>query len=152
MKIIVSEGKVSKTIEVPKEKEVFLYGMKIGHVFEGSIIGIPKKLKIIGGSDKDGFPMRADIEGARKVKILIRDGPGAKAHRGRRKTVRGNMIDDSISQLNVIVVEEEIEKGSAESKKEKEKKEERKEEKKEEKAEEQKEKREENEKKKEKEK
>jgi small subunit ribosomal protein S6e len=105
MKIVISEGKTSKTVEVPKEKEVFLYGMKIGNIFDGSIFGIDKKLKIVGGSDKDGFPMRPDIEGTRKVRILIKDGPGAKKHKGRRKTVRGNTIDDTISQINVVVVE-----------------------------------------------
>ncbi len=107
MKVVVSEGKISKTVEVPKEKEVFLYGMKIGDIFDGSVIGINKKLKIVGGSDKDGFPMRADVEGTRKVKILIRDGPGARKQKGRRKTVRGNTIDDTISQINVVVVEAE---------------------------------------------
>ncbi|ADP77247.1 SSU ribosomal protein S6E [Methanothermus fervidus DSM 2088] len=106
-KVVVSHKDKSYQIETDTDK---LIGLKIGDEFDGSIIGLPGyKLKITGGSDKDGFPMRKDIEGSRRVKVLLSSGPGFKPRRKgerRRKSVRGNTISEDIVQVNTVVVKE----------------------------------------------
>jgi len=110
-KIVVSDpasGK-AKTIEVEGDKATPLIGRKIGDVVDGAIVGMPgKKLLITGGSDKDGFPMRPDVHGGVKMRVLLSGGAGFKPkNKGerRRKTVRGNTITEDIVQINVKIVE-----------------------------------------------
>jgi small subunit ribosomal protein S6e len=84
-----------------------LFGKKVGDDIEGDLIGIPGYiLTIRGGSDNSGFPMRFDVQGMGKKKIFIGSGPGVRRVRKgekRRKTVRGNVISEDISQLNLVV-------------------------------------------------
>jgi len=110
-KIVVSDpasGK-AKTIDVEGDKATPLIGRKIGDVVDGAIVGMPgKKLLITGGSDKDGFPMRPDVHGGVKMRVLLSGGAGFKPrNKGerRRKTVRGNTITEDIVQINVKIVE-----------------------------------------------
>ncbi|MCD6549155.1 30S ribosomal protein S6e [Candidatus Micrarchaeota archaeon] len=111
VKVIVStkNGK-SYGIDLPADKEPLLYHKKIGDDIEGDLIGLPGYvLKITGGSDISGFPMRYDIEGNRKIKIYTSKGPGYKPKRKgefAKKTVRGNEIDNTITEVNTIVVKE----------------------------------------------
>ncbi len=110
-KIIVSDptGK-SKSVEIEGGRAAPLIGRRIGDVIDGSIVGMPKiKLLITGGSDKDGFPMRPDVHGGIKTKVLLSGGVGFKPkNKGerRKKTVRGNIITEDIVQLNMKVIEE----------------------------------------------
>jgi small subunit ribosomal protein S6e len=65
------------------------------------------KLQIAGGSDKDGFPMRLDVHGGVRKVILITSGTGFKTTvkgKRRRKTVRGNIVTDDITQLNLRIM------------------------------------------------
>lgn len=108
-KIVVSEPDTRKSyqLEVDQSKAIGLIGKKIGEEFSGDLIGLPGySLKITGGSDKDGFPMRSDIQGTVKKKALLSTPPGfhprIKGER-RRKTVRGNTISEEIIQINAIV-------------------------------------------------
>jgi len=92
---------------IDQSKLSTLIGMKIGEVFDGSVIGIPYKLKITGGSDNSGFPMRPDVQGAAKRAILLSGPPGfwpKEDGERRRKTVRGNTISPEIVQVNVVIV------------------------------------------------
>jgi len=77
---------------------------------EGAIIGLKGyKLQIRGGTDKDGFPMRKDVHGTERRRILISSGPGFKKKRKgerRRKGVRGNVISEFIEQVNVKVTKQ----------------------------------------------
>ena len=110
VKIIISENGKSKTIELKSPDTDKLIGLKIGDTFNGELVGLAgKKLKITGGSDKDGFPMVDYLEGTRRYKLLLSEGPGFKPKRNgerRRKSVRGNTIDEDIAQLNVMVLGE----------------------------------------------
>jgi small subunit ribosomal protein S6e len=107
-KIVVSDPKSRKAWQVEKEAAP-LVGMKIGEKFDGSIIGISGySLQITGGSDKDGFPMRKDLPGAGRKKILLTKSVGFRGlGKGvrKRKSVRGNTISNDIVQINVKVVE-----------------------------------------------
>ena len=66
------------------------------------------KLKIVGGSDTDGVPMRPNVHGGVRKSIIISGGVGFKPARHgqrKRKTVRGNVITDEIFQVNTKIVE-----------------------------------------------
>lgn len=89
-----------------------LKGKKIGDIIKGSITGVKElegyELKITGGTDNAGFPMRADISGSARKRILTGKGVGMRKspEKGfrRRKTVAGNMIYEGTAQINVVVV------------------------------------------------
>ena len=83
-----------------------LLGSRIGSVIDSSVIGVAGgKLKITGGSDKSGTPMRADVHGGVKKYILISTGIGNRSEARVRKLVRGNMITEEIYQLNCMLIE-----------------------------------------------
>ncbi len=87
-----------------------LIGKKVGEEFDGGIVGLSGyTLKITGGSDRSGFPMRKSIEGSEREKVLLEEGAGIKGKGNgvrRRKSIRGNTVSDEIQQLNTTVVEE----------------------------------------------
>lgn len=119
-KIIVSDSSSGKSqvVEAKENQAQPLVGMKIGDVFDGTIIGVNGKVKITGGSDKAGFPMRGDVSGGAKKYVLLTKGVGFRsAERGakKRKLVRGNVITEEIYQLNAILVKETKEKPIAEN-------------------------------------
>ncbi len=89
-----------------------LVGRKIGDKVEGSIIGHEGyEFEITGGSDHCGFPMRKDVEGTNRKRILAVQGVGLnKASKGIRirKTVAGNTIHEKIAQVNLKTIKEGI--------------------------------------------
>lgn len=96
------------------EKSSRLIGLKIGDVFDAALAGLPGlKLRITGGSDSSGFPMRPDLPGPVKKKVLLSGPPGfhpwEKGER-RRKMVRGNTISEDTVQINTVIVYSEEEK------------------------------------------
>ncbi len=109
-KIVVSDPGTRKSYskELPQEASM-LFGKKIGETFEGNSLGLPGfKLEITGGSDKDGFPMRKDMEGTARKKILLSSPPGYHPQREgerKRKGIRGNTISADIVQVNLKVLE-----------------------------------------------
>ncbi|MHA1755323.1 MAG: S6e family ribosomal protein, partial [Promethearchaeota archaeon] len=87
----------------------FFEGKKIGDIINGGLIGFSNyEFKITGGSDSSGFPMRKDVHGPVKKKILVSKRsvgyrPKRKGEK-RRKTVRGNEITSDMVQINLVVV------------------------------------------------
>lgn len=109
-KLNVSDPKTGKTMvkELKDREAQALVGLKIGDVFDASVIGINGKVKITGGSDKAGFPMRSDVHGGVKARVLLTKGVGLRSvEKGqrKRKLVRGNTITDEIYQVNAVLVE-----------------------------------------------
>ncbi len=110
-KIIISDPETgtSKTVEVEETRTIPLIGRKISEIIDGSIMGLPgHKLQITGGSDKDGFPIRSNVHGGVRRRVMLSGGIGFNPqHKGerRRKTVRGNVITDEIVQINMKIVE-----------------------------------------------
>lgn len=107
--MLVSDRKAAKvsTVELDAPKARPLVGRELGEEVDGSIFGMAgKKLKITGGSDKDGIPMVANIHGGAKKYVLLAGGvgfkPTAEGER-RRKLVRGRMITDETYQLNMVI-------------------------------------------------
>lgn len=108
-KVVVSDPKtgVAKQITVEGPRAHALIGLKIGDVIDGTPLGMPGvRLRITGGSDRSGFPMRADIPGGGKYRVLLSGPPGFHPKkRGMRKrvTVRGNTITEDIVQINMVI-------------------------------------------------
>ena len=110
-KIILSDPVTGKSqmIELEGSRAVPLVGRRLGEVIDGAAVGLGgHKLKITGGSDKDGFPMRPDIHGGVKTRVIITKGVGlhstSKGER-RRKTLRGSVITEEIVQINMKITE-----------------------------------------------
>ena len=107
LKIIIGHKGRSKKVELSDVKKVS--GLKIGDTFKGEIIDLPGYVfRISGGADNSGFPMRRDVDGTQKRKILAVSGVGLKKKaKGikQKKTVSGNTVSARTSMLNVAVVE-----------------------------------------------
>lgn len=86
-----------------------LIGKNIGEVVDGIFVGLPGyKLKITGGSDGNGTPMRGDLPGNKKRKILLSESTGFhETYPGerRRKALRCSAISSEIVQINMAVSE-----------------------------------------------
>ncbi|MFA4820067.1 MAG: 30S ribosomal protein S6e [Candidatus Aenigmatarchaeota archaeon] len=108
-KFVINDGKKSYQVE-KDQRDAPVLGKKIGDVLDGSFLGMDGyELQITGGSDKDGFPMRKDIEGVLRKKFLITKGVGLHTDVGglrRRKMLRGDTIGDDIVQINCKVVKQ----------------------------------------------
>jgi small subunit ribosomal protein S6e len=110
-KVIVSDPETgtSKVVELEESRAAPLVGRKISEVVDGAIVDLPAhKLKIVGGSDKDGVPMRPSVHGGVRRRVVLSGGVGFNPHNKgerKRKTVRGNVITDEIVQVNTKIVE-----------------------------------------------
>jgi len=108
-KLVISEGEKSHQVEVEAADSKKLNGLTIGEEFDASVVGLAGyKLKITGGSDKNGFPMKKDVDGSRRIKSLLAGGIGFNPKRDgqrRRKTVRGNTVSEDIVQINTVVTQ-----------------------------------------------
>ena len=106
----ISDPKTGKSYQkqVSGNQANAILGKKIGDKMDGIFVEMPGyKLEITGGSDKDGFPMRRDLPGPRRKKLLISKGLGFDPHmegERRRKTMRGNQVSPDIVQINMKVV------------------------------------------------
>src|SRR2546422_8283482 len=110
--IIVSDTKTktSKATVLEGPKAQALIGKSIGEEVEGKLLGIGSlTLRITGGTDKDGIPMRFDIQGGAKKRAILSGGVGFKpSDRGerRRKLVRGRIVGEDTLQINSVVIGE----------------------------------------------
>ncbi len=103
-KITISDTKgKSITKELKDNNANPLLGLLIGQETDASLIGLEGKIKITGGSDKSGIPMRGDLLGTARKPILISKGVGfqdTKKGLRKRKLLRGNTISEEIYQIN----------------------------------------------------
>ncbi|MBS3128221.1 30S ribosomal protein S6e [Candidatus Woesearchaeota archaeon] len=116
------DGKSVQKIIPEADSKIFL-DKKIGEIIKGESLNFTGwEFKITGGSDKAGFPMRSDVPGMGRKKILTVKGIGVnnkKKYRGKdkkgkrsmkgmrtRKTVAGNTISRETAQINVKAVTE----------------------------------------------
>jgi len=92
-----------------QESQIFL-NKKIKEKVSGNTFGLKNyEFEITGGSDKDGFPMRFDLPGTGRKKLLLSKGPGVKIKRKgmrKRKALRGNVIAQDVKQININVIKE----------------------------------------------
>ncbi len=110
-RVVVSDPKSGKAyqVELKDAGANKLLGRRIGDKVEGDVLGLPGySVLITGGSDKEGFPMRTDLPGQRRRKILIAGGTGYHPEaegKKKRKSVHGRDISADIGQINVKIVE-----------------------------------------------
>ncbi|MDI6885103.1 MAG: 30S ribosomal protein S6e [archaeon] len=112
MQIVISDPKTGKAYKIEgkdTEASALFIGKRIGDVVDADMLGLGGYvLEITGGSDKEGMPMRKDVSGTVRKRILITSPPGYRPKEGgkrRRKSVRGNEISSEISQINVQIKE-----------------------------------------------
>jgi small subunit ribosomal protein S6e len=109
--LIVSDPETGKSqkVELNEDRMSPLIGRRIGEVIDGAIVNLPgQKIKFTGGTDKDGIPMRTDVHGSVKARIILSGGVGYKPRKkGERKriVVRGNTISADTTFLNFEIVE-----------------------------------------------
>ena len=105
-KLIVSDPATGKSTasEIEGARAQALIGRSLGETIDGSPLGIAQSaLRITGGCDKNGIPMRPDVHGGVKKYIVLSVGPGFKPTRHgerRRKLIRGRTITDETFQIN----------------------------------------------------
>jgi small subunit ribosomal protein S6e len=117
-KFIINDKAQSFQVEKDQTQAPIL-GKRIGEEIDAGFLGLEGYvLSIAGGSDKDGFPMRSDIEGQMKKFLILKKGVGfsgklkgrkkkrkATTREGvrKRKLVRGNTISTETAQVNCTV-------------------------------------------------
>ena len=108
--LIVSDpkSKMSKAASLEGTKAQALVGKSIGEEIDGKLLGIGNvKLRITGGTDKDGVPMRFDIQGAARKRAILSGGVGYKpsdSGERQRKLLRGRVISEETLQINSVIV------------------------------------------------
>lgn len=122
-KLVISDSKGKSLSQELRDRSAQpLLGSKIGDVLDSSVIGMNQgKIKITGGSDKSGTPMRQDIHGGVKKYVLLSKGVGMRnVSEGTRirKLIRGNMITEEIFQLNCRLLDADLQEKIPESKNE----------------------------------
>ncbi|KJP85247.1 hypothetical protein AK88_05116 [Plasmodium fragile] len=114
MKLNISNplNNVQKSIEIDDEKKLLPFMEKrIGNVVPGDSIGeefLGYVFRITGGNDKQGFPMMQGVLTNNRVRLLFKKGmkcyrPRKKGEK-RRKSVRGCIVGQDLSALNLTLV------------------------------------------------
>ncbi len=110
-KVVISDPNTGKAYqkEIGGANANKLIGKQVGDVINGTVVELPPdyELQITGGSDKDGFPIRPDIPGGVRKRILLSGGVGYRPkEKGvrKKKMVRGRVITRDIIQINMKVV------------------------------------------------
>jgi len=110
-RVVVSDPKSGKAyqVELKDPGASKLLGKHIGEKIEGEVLGMPGySMQITVGSDREGFPMRADLPGSKRRKILLSTGTGyhpTAEGKKKRKSIHGRDVSHDIGQINVKVVE-----------------------------------------------
>ncbi len=111
-RVVVNNTKNGKSyqVQVSGHHANSLIGKKIGDEVDGIFISLPGyKLNITGGTDKDGFAMKRDLPGMGRRRLLLSKGKSFKPlEKGirKKKSVRGNTINQDIVQINMKVAKE----------------------------------------------
>uniref|UniRef100_A0A7S1SLA5 40S ribosomal protein S6 n=1 Tax=Tetraselmis chuii TaxID=63592 RepID=A0A7S1SLA5_9CHLO len=105
-----------KKIEIDDDGKLrSFFDKRLAQEVEGDFLGDEFKgyiFKIMGGQDKQGFPMRQGVMTNLRVKLLM--SPGDPCMRGygrrkgerRRKAVRGCIVSPDLSVLNLVIVKQ----------------------------------------------
>lgn len=108
-KVVVNDVKDGKShqVQVTGHHANSLIGKKIGDEVDGIFISLPGyKLSITGGTDKNGFPMRNDLPGTGRRRLLLSKSKGFHPKENglrHKKSIRGNTINHDLVQINMKV-------------------------------------------------
>jgi len=109
-KVVVNDTKNGKShnILVSGHHANSLIGKKINDEVDGIFVSLPGyKLQITGGTDKNGFPMRTDLPGITRRRLLLSESKGFKPKDSgvrKKKSVRGNTVNQDVVQINMKVI------------------------------------------------
>jgi len=110
LRIVISDPKTGKSMQriVKEENRKPFYGLKLGDKVRGELLDLTGfEFTLTGGSDDTGFPMRRDVQGTAKMRILASGGVGIKraltGGQRIRKTVSGNTVGTQTAQLNLKI-------------------------------------------------
>jgi len=110
-RVVVSDPQSGKAyqVELKDPGASKLLGKKIGDKIEGDVLGMPGySIQVTGGSDREGFPMRPDLPGTKRRKVLLSKGVGyhpSAEGKKKRMSIHGRDITSDVGQINVKVVE-----------------------------------------------
>lgn len=104
---------MQKVIDIDDEKRLQnLYERRMAQEIDGNILGEEFEgyiLRISGGNDNQGFPMRQGVLTSTRVRLLCKKGHKAyrprRAGERKRKSVRGCIVGSDISVLNLVVTQ-----------------------------------------------
>jgi len=103
------ETGTSQKVELEDTRMAPIMGRRIGEIIDGTVADLAGyKIQLTGGTDKDGIPMRPDVHGGVKARIVLSGGVGYKPkNKGERKrvVVRGNTVSVDTTFLNFKIVE-----------------------------------------------
>jgi small subunit ribosomal protein S6e len=108
-KLVLSDPKAGKAynLSVSGGSASAFLGKRIGDEVDGAPVGLGGyRIRITGGSDRNGNPMRADLPGMARKRILLSGGTGFHPRlegERRRKMIRGNEITPDFVQINAAV-------------------------------------------------
>jgi small subunit ribosomal protein S6e len=103
-----------KKLEVDDDSKLrAFYEKRVAAEVDGEVLGSEFKgyiLKIAGGQDKQGFPMRQGVLTNQRVRLLMAPGDscfqghGRRTGERRRKSVRGCIVSPDLAVLNLVIV------------------------------------------------
>ena len=103
------ETGTNEKVELEDARMAPLVGRRIGEVIDGTVADLAGyRIQLTGGTDKDGIPMRPDVHGGVKARVVLSGGVGYKPrNKGERKrvVVRGNTVTTETTFLNFKIVE-----------------------------------------------
>merc|ERR1719194_248664 len=112
LNIAYSETGAQKAIEIDDDKKLLpFFDKRVSQEVDGDSLGqewTGYRFRITGGNDKQGFPMLQGVLTPDRVRLLLRK--GSKCYRQRRtgemkrKSVRGCIVSQDLSVLNLVVV------------------------------------------------
>merc|ERR1711966_624613 len=113
LNIACSETGAQKSIDIDDDKKLLpFFDKRVSQEVDGDSLGGEFKgyrFRISGGNDKQGFPMMQGVLTPERVRLLLRK--GSKCYRQRRtgemkrKSVRGCIVQQDLSVLNLIIVQ-----------------------------------------------
>jgi small subunit ribosomal protein S6e len=108
-KLVLSDPKAGQAYNVSVSggsASAFL-GKRIGDEVDGAPVGLGGyRMRITGGSDRNGNPMRGDLPGMARRRLLLSGGTGFHPRlegERRRKMIRGSEITPDLVQINASV-------------------------------------------------
>ncbi|MFP4118470.1 MAG: 30S ribosomal protein S6e [Candidatus Woesearchaeota archaeon] len=112
-KVNIGDKKTKKTYNKTLSEDQMnqIIGKKIGDKIKGESLELPGyEFEVVGGTDSAGFPMRKDVQGKTRKRILITGGVGMRkkerAGMRKRKLVAGNTIHENTAQINLKVTKQ----------------------------------------------
>lgn len=92
----------------PRPLSVVLFCALLGNIAESFLCSQGYLVRISGGNDKQGFPMKQGVMTNGRVRLLLSKGHSCyrprRSGERKRKSVRGCIVDSQLSVLNLVII------------------------------------------------